>query len=176
MNTDAISANDAIANLSKILEPQEETEHYKVQFEKAAEILDLCCMQLTSVSQDIEESTGDLTEVFFSISASVKAIQDGNDSREACDEIMQNMRKLTISYQANDEYCQRLSHLQNTLAMLAILIRSKLLRELSTEWEELYNSILSNKSIRKQHHVFQAAAKGEELSTNAADEEDYELF
>lgn len=154
-----------------------ENEHYKIQFEVAAEILDLCCMQLTSISSDLEESTGDLTEVFFSITDSVKSIQANKDNTEATDAIMQSMRSLTIAYQSNDEYCQRIAQLQTTFSLLSLLIRSSLLRELPSEWQELYNSILNNRSIRRQHHVFQAAAGAEEAEQdNASEEDDYELF
>lgn len=170
-------ANNDVVNTSIIESDNEKNGQYAIQFEKASEILDLCCMQLNSVAKDIEGSSGDLTDIFFAITSSVKTIQLDDHAEMACADIMDNMRQLTIAFQANDEYCQRLSHLQNTLAMLAILIRSTLLRELSSEWEELYNSILANRSIKRQHEVFQAAVQKEVANeTSTALEDDYELF
>lgn len=173
-----ISTDNSIAVAAPVMDfANEKNRHYTIQFEKASEILDLCCMQLNSVAKDIEGSSGDLTDIFFAISSSVKTIRTDDHADTACADIMDNMRQLTMTFQANDEYCQRLSHLQNTLAMLAILIRSRLLRELSSEWEELYHSILTNRSIKRQHEVFQAAAHNVAFTEKPVDEEDdYELF
>lgn len=159
------------------------------QFDKAAEILDLCGMQLGAIINDINGTTTDLVDTFFALSASADAmkqelnnIESGEQrgvSEKHYDSIKNNMQKLTVSYQANDEFCQRISHLQNTISMASILIRSELLRGLESEWEELYNMTVNSRSVQRQHEVFQAATAGASLNKVDSDskiEDDYELF
>lgn len=140
-------------------------------------MLNLAVAQIESSMEDGERSVGELTQSFFHLSESLKAVYGELDNLDAGDqqderkrEILQRMASLQghvsqaiMAFQFYDKLSQRLAHISTSLSDMARLVSDVSRVDDIGQWQELKQKIKKSYSIEEEHALFEAILRGEDV-------------
>lgn len=161
-------------------------------------MLNLAVAQIELSLRSGNDSVTSLANSFTSMAGNVETINDTassmttNDAaaliQEKCHSVSTQMHSAIIAFQFYDKLTQRLSHLSNSIAGLADLVKAPEQLYSPYAWHDLQNKIKSTYTVESDIAMFEAILNGQSVAealqasdeadkmTQQNDDDDVELF
>jgi len=176
------------------LDPSSELEWSQVR--ETALMLKLAIAQITSALNDGDDSVNQLGNSFTTIIGNVEAahlaassLSDSNEKTTIinnCTSAIGEMQHSIVSFQFYDKLTQRLSHVSNSLDVLANIVTSPEKLHNPDDWRSLQEKIKSNYTVESErlmfdfilqgHSLEEALAMGKQAEEELNNENNIELF